>query len=371
MTIRPFVRVKPNRLFFWSYNFDKYACNPRALTEYLLENCPTEYDIYWAFDSSFDTSILDKRINVVRLRTIHYFISLYSSKFVFTNLRNARFDTGFVKKHSQKYIMLWHGSFPLKLIEKDAESQLDPVYVRRAIDDSNMCDLMIADSNWIESLIKKSFWYKGEILCSGIPRNDILYDKDKISNAYSSVRSKYGLPYNQKIVLYAPTFRDDQKLHYYKLNWSEIIPCFEDMLGGNVIVFIRLHPNMSKIKGVETLINDSRVINVTSAPDITEFLLAADAMISDYTSAMFDFCRLGRPCFMYAIDTECYNRGFYWEWKDLPFSLSKNESELKHNIQHFSMEEYRANVDLFVKNKWGLFENGSACRQIVDWLKIH
>lgn len=370
MIIRPFVRVRSNRLFFWCYNFDKYSCNPRALTEYILEKHSNEFEIYWAFDSSFDASKIDKKINVVRLRSLKYFVKLYSSKFVFSNLRNARFDTGFVKKSTQKYIMLWHGSFPLKKIEKDAESQLGTVYVRRAVDDSRMCDLMLADSFWFKSLIKKSFWYDGEILMSGIPRNDIFYNIEKINNIYSDTRIRYNLPCDQKIVLYAPTFRDNHALHYYKLNWPLIIASFEKMLGGEVTVFMRLHPNMSKIKGIESIIIDSRVINVTSAPDITDFLLAADAMVSDYTSAMFDFCRLKRPCFMYAIDTDSYNRGFYWKWEDLPFSLSKNEKQLLENIVLFSKENYAKCVDDFIKNNWGLFENGTASKQLVEWLKL-
>lgn len=369
LIIRPFVRVKMNRLFFWSYYFDKFACNPKALTEYILDKHPDEFEIYWAFDSKFDVSCLDKRINIVRYRTLKYYFALYSSRFVFSNLRNARYDTGFVKKSNQKYIMLWHGSFPLKKIEKDAEVQLGPVYVRRAKDDSRMCDLMLADSNWIISLIKQSFWYEGEILSSGLPRNDVFYDKQKIKDTYTKVRKHYGLAENTKLVLYAPTFRDDGSLHYYKLNWSKIIACLENKLNGNVTVFVRLHPNMSKIKGVETLINDPRVLNVTNAPDITELLLASDVIISDYTSAMFDFCRLGRPCFMYAIDSDTYNRGFYWKLEDLPFSLAKNENELLDNIKRFNIDSYKRKVTKFVKESWGLFEDGHACESLYNWIK--
>lgn len=368
MIIRPFIRIKKNRIFFWSYYFDKFACNPKALTEYILDKHPEDFEIYWAFEKKFDISCLDKRIHVVRYRTLKYFFALYSSRFVFTNLRNARYDTGFVKKANQKYIMLWHGSFPLKKIEKDAEIQLGPVYVRRAKDDSRMCDLMLADSNWIASLIKRSFWYDGDILYSGLPRNDVFYNKQKISEVYSDIRKQYGLTEETKLVLYAPTFRDDGLLHYYDLNWSRIILCLEETLNAKVSVFVRLHPNMSKINGIEALINDSRVINVTNAPDITDFLLAADIMISDYTSAMFDFCRLGRPCFMYAIDADTYNRGFYWTLADLPFSLANNEDELIENIRDFNYDSYNRNVSEFIKESWGLFENGHACQIIYNWM---
>lgn len=369
MAIRLFVQVKKNRLFFWAYNFDKYACNPRAITEYILDNKPNDFEIVWAFQSSFDTSCIDKRIRTVRFRSLDYYFALYSSRFVFTNKRNARFDTGFVKKSNQKYIMLWHGSFPLKKIEKDAENQLGSVYTRRAKDDSQMCDLMISDSTWFISLIKQSFWYRKEILLSGLPRNDIFYNNKLIDKTYAKIRQEFELPPKQKVVLYAPTFRDDCLLHYYCINWPEFISIFEEFLGGNVTIFIRLHPNMSKIKGIESIINDSRVINVTNAPDITPFLLAADAMISDYSSAMFDFCRLGRPCFMYAIDTDSYNRGFYWKWEELPFPLAKNQDELRLNIKNFNKSEYQENISEFMEKKWGLFENGHACELITKWIQ--
>ena len=100
MIVRNFTKVDEHKVFCWSYNFRKYACNPRAITEYLLDNAP-EYKIIWAFDRKFDTSKLDSRIKVVRVYSFDHLIALYSSKFVFYNTRNYQFDSMFIKKRSQ------------------------------------------------------------------------------------------------------------------------------------------------------------------------------------------------------------------------------------------------------------------------------
>ena len=96
MLIRSITKVNNNQIFCWSYSFKKYACNPRYITEYLLDNA-SEYKIYWAFDKKFDVSLLDSRIHVVRKYSLKYLYALYTSKFVFYNTRNYRFDSMFFK----------------------------------------------------------------------------------------------------------------------------------------------------------------------------------------------------------------------------------------------------------------------------------
>lgn len=368
MVIRPFVKVRKNRAFFWAYDFDKYACNPKALTEYIIENHPDDFEIYWAFDRSFDTSVLDKRIKVVRIHTIAYAIALYSSRFVINNRRTIKFGDFFIKKSQQLYLMLWHGSFPLKKIEKDVEEELGYKYVNRAKLDSKMCDLMITDSIYYENIVKSSFWYDGTILRCGTPRNDILCNIKKINHVRSQIRARYNISDNERIVLYAPTFRKDRNLKYYKLNWPRVIESISIMYNSPIRVFIRLHPLLSKVEDIKSIINDERIINVTSDPDITEYLLSADVMISDYTSAMFDFCLLNRPCFIYAVDSETYNRGFYINIDELPFPIAKNEEELIRNFRSFNNELYKSNLLSFINEKWRLFEAGHACHKLYSWM---
>lgn len=369
MVVRAFTRINKKRVFMWSYGMDKYACNPKAFTDYLLEFYPCEYEIYWAFKSGYVPKEIDGRIHVVTKYSFAYLKAMYTSKFVFTNLRNDMFDTLFKKKKGQKYIMTWHSSIRLKRIEKDAAEQLGPKYVKRAMKDSEMCDLMLSNSKLYTSQIKNSFWYDGEILENCIPRNCMFYEKYKIEAAYTEVRKRMGFAPDCKIVLYAPTFRNRSKdLKYYRIDWDKVIPAFEKMLGGEVKILLRLHPNMSKIKDLSSITDFNNVYNVTQAPDITEFMFAADAMISDYTSAMFDFIILDKPCFIYAIDQKEYDRGFYWSLDLLPFSIARDSQELVSNIEKFAPAEYKGKTDDFKNNVWGLEEDGKACDRLYEWM---
>lgn len=369
MLLRPFIRVNEKRIFCWAYSANKYACNPRALTEFLLDEAP-EYQIYWAFDKKFDKSVLDTRVHVVRKYSFMYIIALYSSKFVFNNLRNNQYDTMFVKKHKQKYVMMWHGPFALKKIEKDASIQLGKKYVTNAIKDSKMCDVMLSNSKFFTNLILNAFWYNGEIIEECSPRNDVFYNEKLKSECYYKVRKSLGLSDNVKIVLYAPTFRSsNQSLEFYRINWANLIPHFKKMLGGDVEILLRLHPNIANIKGVEALLNYSHVHNVTKAPDITEFLFAADAMVSDYTSAMFDFSLLQRPCFIYATDRDEYDRGFYLDIDLLPFPFAEAEDQLISNIDSFDYNKYYHSLNRFKSEIWGIKEDGRACERLYNWMK--
>lgn len=370
MIVRPFIKINNKRIFCWSYSAKKYACNPRALTEYILANHANEYEIYWGFDKNVDVSMLDERIHVVRKHSLHYLYALYSSKFVFYNTRNNPYDSMFVKKQDQKYIMMWHGSFPLKKIEKDACEQLGVKYQKYALKDSAMCDLMLSNSKFFTNLIYNSFWYDGKILERCSPRNDVFYNQELKLECYNKVRESLGLSKDCKIVLYAPTFRgENQNLDYYRIDWSNVRPYFEKLLGGNVEILLRLHPNIAGIEGVETLMNYPNVHNVTKAPDITEFLFAADAMISDYTSAMFDFSLLQKPCFIYAIDKDEYDRGFYWNFEQLPFPFAESEEKLINNVLSFDFDKYNRSLYKFQDEIWGLDEDGYACERLYNWLK--
>lgn len=372
MIIRPIVKINNKRIFCWSYSAKKYACNPRALTEYILANHAEEYEVYWGFDKDIDVTMLDKRIHVVRKYSIHYLYALYSSKFIFYNARNNPHDSMFVKKNGQKYIMMWHGPFALKRIEKDALDSLSENYVLSAKQDSHECDLMLSNSVFFTNLIYKSFWYNGEVLEKCSPRNDVLYNDHLKNTSYINIRKSLNLSLDSKIVLYAPTFRGNGKdLDYYKLNWDKLLPYFEMMLGGNVEILLRLHPNIANIEGIDRLLINKHVHNVTQIPDITDLLFAADVMISDYTSAMFDYAILRKPCFIYAVDKNEYNRGFYWEFGQLPFDLAENEEQLIKNIIHFDINKYQMKLSHFINNIWGLNEDGCACERLFKWMKYN
>lgn len=369
MIVRPFIRVNQKQIICFTYKLKKYSCNPRVITEYLLQNHENEFKIIWAFDKSINISNIDPRIHVVRLFSIEYIKALYSSKYVIYNMRNNPMLTLFIKRKKQKYIMTWHSSMRLKKIEKDAIKQLNKKYEKRAISDSKMCDLMFSNSKLFSNLIRSSFWYQGEILERCIPRNDIYYNETYKNSSYTNVRKSLNFSSDSKIVLYAPTFRKDKNnFQYYKLNYDALLPAFERILGGNVEILVRMHPNMMDNSQISTITNHPHVWDITSAPDITEYLFAADLIVSDYSSVIFDSIILNKPCFIYAIDYKTYDRGFYWNFDQLPFPFSKNEKELIHNIESFNQDNYNQKIADFRNNVWQLDEDGHSCERFYKWL---
>lgn len=368
--IRPLLRVKNNRVFCWAYSFTKYACNPRAVTEYILESASDEYEVYWAFDSANIPEGLDKRIRVVKKYSFRYVVALYTSRFIITNSRNHKSNSLFNKKRTQKYIMTWHGSIGNKPIEKDAKESLGTKYLRTAIQDSKDCDLMLSNCSRFTQQIRRAFWYEGEILEKCSPRNDVFYNKEYINQTYYRVRNQFGFNNNTKIVLYAPTFRNNSTdLECYRINWTNVIPFLENMLGGEVEVLVKLHPNMNNNPDVDSLINCSHVQNITKAPDIQDFMLAADVMISDYSSTMFDFALLKKPCFTYATDKESYDRGFFFPIEQLPFPLAESEAQLQECIKSFSHDDYVEKLNDCFHNLFGLDEDGHSSERLVSWMK--
>lgn len=370
MFIRTFTKIVKNRIFMWSYHADKYACNPRIITEFLLEKHPDEFEIFWAFEENSIPQCLDEKIKVVKKYSLAYFVAMYSSKYVFTNSRNDKMDTMFNKKKGQKYIMTWHSSMRLKMVEGDAIMQLSKSYIRKAKADSKMCDLMFSNSKFTTRQLRTAFWFNGEILDNCIPRNTNYYNESLKEDIYVSIREKMGFSQDTKIVLYAPTFRGmSLDLKYYKINWDIVIPQFEKMLGGDVKVLLRLHPNLSKLSDLSEITNFENVYDITKEPDIQEYMFAADTMISDYTSAMFDSIILRKPCFIYAIDKDEYDRGFYWRLEELPFSVSTNSEELADSVRRFDAEKYFEKIERFKNEEWGLEEDGKACERLYEWLK--
>lgn len=371
LIIRCFTRVHKGRMMCWAYTFKQYSCNPRYLTEYLLEN-NTEFEIFWVFKGNVDTFGVDKRIKCVRYKSLRYFLLVNTAEFFITNARTDPYRIYWHKRKGQKYVMLWHGGVALKRIEKDAESQLSYSYLKKAKIDSKVCDLMVSGCRFQTSLLKEKFWYDGEILERGIPRNDVFFDKARHPEMRERICRKYGISPDSRIVLYAPTFRRDKSIEPYRIDWSRVVPELRKIYGTEkVSVLLRLHPNLIGKADASSLVNDESVIDVTRYHDMQELLCVSDLLITDYSSSMFDITMLKKPCMLYATDIEKYNRGYYFDFAELPFPLARNEEELIVNIRTFDSAAYDESVESFFEKHIGLCEDGNASKAIAGWLTQH
>lgn len=368
--IRLFLPVRKGTVLCWSYDFKQYSCNPRYLTEYLLENNP-ELKIYWVFRNTTPPADVDSRIRCLKFHTWEYLIVANTAEFLITNCRTDAYRYYWKKRPQQKYMMLWHGGVALKRIEKDAESQLSFTYLTKAKSDSKMCDLMISGCKAQTRLLQEKFWYDGEILESGIPRNDMLFATENHRAIREKVCSIYGITPESKLVLYAPTFRRNRSLDPYRIQWSEVITQLRAMYGTEQVkVFLRLHPNMLTVD-TSPLLNDPSVIDVTRYNDMQELLSICDLLITDYSSSMFDFSMLRKPCIIYATDIEQYDRGYYYTFDQMPYPVAGSQAELIETIRNFDLDQHLMKVDDFMSNTVGMFEDGNASRRIAAWMSEH
>ena len=115
--IRLLFPVRKGTVMCWAYNFRQYSCNPRYLTEYMLDNEPS-LKIFWVFRKGIDTSSVDPRISCVRFRSWEYYRLVNTAEFLITNIRTDPYRIYWKKRPGQKYLMLWHGGVALKKIEK-------------------------------------------------------------------------------------------------------------------------------------------------------------------------------------------------------------------------------------------------------------
>ncbi len=351
--------IQPNKIIFWSNNFTFYGCNPKHISEYLLQAYDNKFQIVWVFDSKIPVPAdIDKKIKVVTYYSNEYLRELQTAHFVICNSRtNESFY--WIKRRKQIYIQTWHSPLRLKNIEKDAEKFLSKNYIKSAICDSKKIDYIVSGCDFSTKIYRNSFWYKGKVLECGTPRIDYLLDKN---NKFKAME-KIGLDCSCNYILYAPTFRSNYEFDY-KINFSELISCCEQTFGGNWKVLYRLHPNL--IYQRKTMTFDEQCIDVCSYSDMQELIMASSLLISDYSSCMFDAMYAKTKCVLYMPDYEQYSmneRNLYFDIKALPFYKSHNESELHKSIECFNEDEYQANIEKFL-HSIGSFETGTACKSI-------
>ena len=369
--VRCFVPVKRGRVMCWAYNFKQYGCNPRYLSEYLLDS-GEEYDSYGVYRSERYARQMDSRMKFVKFRSWRYFVLVNSAEFLITNLRTDPYRIYWHKRPGQKYLMLWHGGVALKKIEADAIESIGFSYLMKAKRDSRACDLMISGCAAQTKLLKEKFWYSGEILERGIPRNDIFFNNDLHKSLRSDICRAYNIAESNRIVLYAPTFRRNKSIEPFRIEWSRVVPHLRQMFGGEeVTVLLRLHPNLIGSADVTPLLNAPEVIDVTLYPDMQELLCVSDLLITDYSSSMFDYTMSLKPCLLYATDVEQYDRGYYYKFTELPYPLARSEEELVEVIEGFDYEAYKVATRRFFDEKVGLVEDGNASKHLAEWMRTH
>ena len=345
-----------------------FGDNAKYVTEELLrrkkeleikENCKNSFDISFITNNP-KSAYAPEGVKVLKTNSIPAIYALATGKVWVDNNRKESYIR---KRKGQYYIQTWHGGIALKKIEKDYEDKLGPKYVANAKRDSKMADLYLSNSSFCTNMYRNSFWYHGEILECGSPRNDILIQPNAALTR--EVRNRLGIDQNVHIALYAPTYREGNNTKPYQLNFHKLLQALGNKFGGNWIIAVRLHPLVSEQSGFITY--DNQIINASHYRDIYELMAAADLLITDYSNIMFEFSFMKRPVFLYALDEAEYtkDRGFYFDYTSLPFLKANTEEELFNHITNYSPREDRERVQGFL-DTLTIYETGEASKQVVD-----
>lgn len=357
-------KINNKKIVFVNFSGKGFGDSPKYICNELLKN-NDGYDIIWVVKNKKNENFPHK-IRTVKIYSLKYFYDLATAK-VWVN--NSRFPLFVKKRKNQYYIQTWHGGLALKKIEYDAEEKLSEYYKKVMKKDNRQIDLMVSNSSFCTKMYRNGFKYYGEILECGSPRNDILINAKK--SISEKVKQKYNIK-NEKIILYAPTFRKDYSKNPYDIDFINLEKKLKIKTNKKWKILIKLHPRIADIS--QKFITANNVINASEYDDIQELIIACDLLITDYSSTMFEAMIANKPVILYANDISDYNeeRGMYFNFNELPFPLSENNKELDSIIENFNEKEIDDNYLLF-KEKIGLHENGHAseevCKRILEIIK--
>ena len=339
--------INKKKLVFSSYYGRSINDCPKNISDVLHEIAP-DLEQVWILKNNVEHPEYVRCVTPGSLRSVFEFAT---SK---VWIDNCRKPSWFDKRKGQYYFQTWHGGVCLKHVEKDAVDTLTKEYINNAIRDSEMADYFISECEWRTQNFRDAFWYDGNIIQCGINRMDINPSIDY----HDRVCQRLGISPDNKLVLYAPTFRDDGRLNCYNIDYHSLADALKKRFGDAYTIIVRLHPNIAQLSNkIEYADN---VINGTQYPCIEELITASDILITDYSGCMFDGLKAGKIVIIYASDIEDYvanERGFYFDLKELPTPIAANNAELQMVVSNFDLGRYHRERKVFV-DKLGYYQKG-------------
>lgn len=340
--------VQDNIIMFESFMGRQYSCSPKALYEAMMED--SRYDGFikvWAFKNPAAHLELNENPNtrIVKYRGWKYCRYHAQAKYCVTN---SRVPNEIVLKPEQKFIQCWHGT-PLKRLGFDIEnytgsqSSTDDLRHNYTIDAMRYTDMPSPSPFYTEKITSafnlKALGKENIFMECGYPRNDFLYSYTQEQK--EEIRKTLGVPEGKKIVLYAPTWRENQ--HEAGVGYTYDLGVDFDVLqrelGDDFVILFRAHYFISNAFDFEKY--EGFIVNVSNYNDINHLYVAADMLITDYSSVFFDYANLDRPIIFYMYDFEEYKnnmRDFYLDIEELPGPIVKEEADLIAAIRHMATD---------------------------------
>lgn len=344
-------------------SFDgRYSDSPRAVYEEVLRRgIPAEQ--VWAVHPDHAGGF-PQGVRTVRAGTSELVEALESADLV---VSNSKIPVPWTKPPGCVYVQTWHGT-PLKRIHYDIKWAPEGK-VGYLHEDVERWDHLLSPNSASTDVLVRAFGFTGAVHETGLPRNDVLVSSDRDASR-SRVRKDLGIADGVKVVLYAPTWRDD---HFYDDAGEDFplhldLESFRERLGGDHVLLLRLHYMVSSRLGP---VAGRGVLDVSMHPEVSDLYLAADVLVTDYSSTMFDFAVTGKPIVLFTYDLERYRdelRGFYFDLAEVaPGPMVETSEDLLGVLASIDgvPEEYEERYRAF-QERFCHLEDGGAASRFVD-----
>lgn len=370
------IKIDSKTVLFSTFDGKSYADSSKAIYLYMQKQEKfKDYNFIWVFKNPENYKFLEQNINtkVVEKGTKEHEKSLQKAKYWIANHRAA--DHQYPKKN-QIYLQCWHGT-PLKKLGCDLNKTDNALNTTNELKNKYRTEAKkftylvspskFATEKFITAFDLKRFKKENSVIEEGYPRNDFLYnytDKD-----IEKIKKELGIQdINKKIILYAPTWRDNQ--HEAGLGYTyktEVdFDKLQKELGQDYIILFRAHYFISNSFNFEK--HKGFIYNVSDVDDINELYVIADMLITDYSSVFFDYANLKRPIIFYMYDIDMYKndmRGFYIDLKDLPGNIIKTEEELIEDIKNVTNNfKYDERYKKF-NEKYNYLDDGNVSKRVI------
>ncbi len=296
-------------VLYASYDGRQFSDSPRAIHRELASRAPDIEHLWVVRDQQ---AAVPDGVRPVALHSAEWYQALARSRWIVTN---THLPEWFERAEGQCVVQTWHGT-PLKRIGRDlaGSPHADAAYMASMERRSAQWSVLVSPNSFSTPVLRRAFGYGGEVLECGYPRNDLLYAPDRAKVA-AAVRERLAIPEGRRVVLYAPTWREDQprKGGKYAPDLHLDLEHARETLGDDHVLLVRRHYLVGgSVPGTDF------VRDVSRHPDVTELLLISDVLVTDYSSIMFDFAQTGRPMLFHTYDLAHYRdtlRGFCFDFE--------------------------------------------------------
>lgn len=371
-----FLPVSKNRVLFSSFH-GQYNDNPKYISVEMHKQYPSITQ-YWVFSEKTNANDIPYYIRPLKYNTLKYniikntcclFIENGAGAYLFDNSTSFFWLKKKLKNRKQIDFSTWHGN-PIKHI--GAQIPGNEFWDKNTFFTSS--DVMIAGCQLVKSIFEDAFLNSMPVKLLGTPRTDLLFNND--SKQVLNLKKKLGLPIDKKIVLYAPTYRNDPNNsgvdQMNTFDFPQLFSALHNRFGGEWAFVFRVHNMVLLNIDVEKLVNKypNTVINGNKYDDMAEYLAAADVLISDYSGCVYDIALTEKPCFLYALDRDNYEneeRGVYFPVEKFPYTFAESFNQLLNDIQNYSAEQTAVQREQFLRFI-GNIEDGNASKRVVKYL---